>query len=238
MKTLDNKKNSLEKAQEILQRNGVREEDLIINLALSLELSVSPEVVEEALNKALANDGKRLQLIVDSLSSLLEMGVDPERAGEIVEKVADKNLSSREIKKMVQLLEKAQKTGADSKQVARILADALDKYDNFNLVEMEVQRFIASSREKPASRPGEAVTVSSPGITSGGTPVQEGGTPLETTTTPSPTGKPPIQEGGAPLETAPSSEAKPPVGEGGGAAGEQSPSAGKPPAQEGGTPLD
>jgi len=239
VKTLNHKKDSLEKAQEILQRNGVREEDLIINLALSLELSVSPEVVEETLNKALANDGKRLQLIVDSLSSLLEMGVDPERAGEIVEKVADKNLSSREMKKMAQLLERARRAGADSEQVAKVLADALDKYDNFNLVEMEVQQFIASSREKPALRSGQGVTVSSPGITSGGTPAQEGGTPLETTTTPSPTGKPPIQEGGTPLETAPSSETKPPVGEGGGTAGEQqSSSTGKPPAQEGGTPLD
>ena len=225
----------------------MKEEDLIINLALSLELSVSPEVVEETLNKALANDGKRLQLIVDSLSSLLEMGVDPERAGEIVEKVADKNLSSREMKKMAQLLERARRAGADSEQVAKVLADALDKYDNFNLVEMEVQQFIASSREKPALRSGQGVTVSSPGITSGGTPAQEGGTPLETTTTPSPTnpptpsptGKPPIQEGGTPLETAPSSETKPPVGEGGGTAGEQqSSSTGKPPAQEGGTPLD
>jgi len=234
VKTLNNKKGSLEKAQEILQKNGIKgEENLIIDLALSLELSVPPQAIEEALSQALANDGKRLQLIVDSLSSLLEMGVDPEKAGEIVKAVADKNLSSRDMKKMAQLLENARKAGVDSEQVARVLANALEKHDNFNLVEIEVQRFIASSKEKPALRSGQGVIVSSPGITSGGTPAEEGGTPLEST--PPSAGKPPTQEGGTPLEVAPSSEAKPSTE---GATEKPSSSTSIPPVQEGGTPLD
>jgi len=235
VKTLNAKKDSLEKAQEILQKNGIKERDLIADLALSLELSVPPQVIEEALSKALVNDGKRVELIVDSLSSLLEMGVDPEKAGKIVEEVADNNLSSKDMRKMAQLLERARRAGADSGQVAKVLADALEKYDNFNLVEMEVQKFIASSREKPAVRSGQGVIVSSPGIASSGTPAQEGGTPLESTT--SSEGKPPTQEGGAPLESAPSSETNSSTSTGE-ATQEQSSSTGNPPVQEGVTPLD
>jgi len=114
-----------------------------------------------------------------------------------------------------------------------VLANALEKHDNFNLVEIEVQRFIASSKEKPALRSGQGVIVSSPGITSGGTPAEEGGTPLEST--PPSAGKPPTQEGGTPLEVAPSSEAKPSTE---GATEKPSSSTSIPPVQEGGTPLD
>lgn len=232
VKTLNTKKTSLEKAQEILQKNGVKEKDLIIDLALSLELSVPPQVIEEALSKALANDGKRVELIVDSLSSLLEMGVDPEKAGKIVAEVADNNLSSKDMKKVAQLLERARRAGADSEQVAKVLADALEKYDNFNLVEMEVQKFIASSREKSTVRSDQGVIISSPGIASSGTPTQEGGTPLESA--PSSVGKPPTQEGGTPLESSASSEEDSSTEE----AEEQSSSAGNPPVEEGGKPLE
>ncbi|MDI3543462.1 MAG: hypothetical protein PWP57_1067 [Candidatus Atribacteria bacterium] len=232
VKTLNTKKNSLEKAQEILQKNGVKEKDLIVDLALSLELSVPPQVIEEALSKALANDGKRVELVVDSLSALLEMGVDPEKAGKIVAEAANNNFSSKDMKKVAQLLERARRAGADSEQVAKVLADALEKYDNFNLVEMEVQKFIASSREKSTVRSGQGVIISSPGIASGGTPAQEGGTPLENT--PSSGGKPPTQEGGTPLESSASSEANSSTG----GAEEQSSSTGSSPIEEGGKPLE
>ena len=141
VKTLNVKKDSLEKAQEILEENGIKgEEDLVVDLALSFELSVPPQVVEEAVSKALANDGKRLQVVVDSLSTFLEMGVKPEKAGEIIEKAVEKDLSAREIKKMTELLNKARRAGADPQRVAETLANALGKYDNFKLVEMEVQK--------------------------------------------------------------------------------------------------
>ena len=216
VKTLNVKKDSLEKAQEILEENGIKgEEDLVVDLALSFELSVPPQVVEEAVSKALANDGKRLQVVVDSLSTFLEMGVKPEKAGEIIEKAVEKDLSAREIKKMTELLNKARRAGADPQRVAETLANALGKYDNFKLVEMEVQKVIASSREKPALKSGEGVVVSSPGVTSGSTPVQEGGTPLESGVPPA-GGKPPTEEGGTAPQIAPPSGGKPPLQEGGG----------------------
>ena len=77
---------------------------------------------------------------------------------------------------MTELLNKARRAGADPQRVAETLANALGKYDNFKLVEMEVQKVIASSREKPALKSGEGVVVSSPGVTSGSI-LQEGGTP-------------------------------------------------------------
>ncbi|MGQ9622454.1 MAG: hypothetical protein ACUVTO_03270 [Candidatus Caldatribacteriaceae bacterium] len=193
---LEQRKESLRKAQYLLEEAGVQErKSLLEDLALSLELSVPPEVLAEVLKRA-SNNPKVAERFVDTLATLLEVGVSSEKAEEVLRQVAEKDLGVKELRKVAGLLEQAQREGVEVQKVADVLSNALRRYNNFNLVEIEIQGFIAANKPKPALRSGQGV-VPQPGISSSGTPVEEGGTPLE----PQPSApRPPTQEGGEPLE--------------------------------------
>lgn len=200
VKTLERKKDSLLLAKKALQRvdaRVARKEDLLYNLALVFESAASPEELQKVLGDVLRKDGKRLESVIDSLAAFVELGFEPDQAGLVVAGVVRKGATPSELKKLTKLLERARREGIDPSRVAAVLKDAVSKYDHLSLVEMEVKNLIASSRQKPNVEGGEGVVISSPGITSSGTPTQEGGAPLEGSNASS---GPPTQEGGVPLE--------------------------------------
>ncbi len=193
---LKQRREALEKAQRLLEETGIQgRKNLLEDLAFSLELSVPPEVLAEVLKK-ISNNPKVAERFVDTLATFLEVGVSSERTEEVLKQVTEKDLGAKELRKIAGLLEQARREGVETQKVADVLDSALRKYDNFNLVEIEVQGFIAANKPKPVLRSGQGV-VPQPGISSGGTPVEEGGAPLE----PQPSApRPPTQEGGGPLE--------------------------------------
>lgn len=193
---LEQRKDSLREAQHLLEETGIQgRNNLLEDLALSLELSVPPEVLAEVLKK-ISNNPKVAERFVDTLATLLEVGVSSEKTEEVLKQVTEKDLGVKELRKIANLLEQAQREGVEAQKVADVLSNALKRYDNFNLVEIEVQGFIAANKPRPALRSGQGV-VPQPGISSGGTPVEEGGAPLEP---PPSSPRPPTQEGGGPLE--------------------------------------
>ena len=198
VQTLERRKKALLEAKEILDDAGIEgkaREKTLTDLALSIELSVPAPLLREVVQRVKNTSPKDLPKIIASISTLLEVGVDPVKVGSVAEKVVVKNLKSEEVTKIATLLERARRSGVDMEQTAGVLEEALDKYNNFNLVEMEIRQFIASSRQKPSLSSGQGVPSGSPGI-SGTTPTQEGGTPLESSSS----GHPPTQEGGGSLE--------------------------------------
>jgi hypothetical protein len=200
VKTLERKKDSLLLAKKTLQGVDARvanKENLLYNLALVFESSTSPEDLQKVLEEILHKDGKRLESVVDSLAAFVELGFAPDQAGLVIAGVVQKGATPSELKKFTRLLERARREGIDPSRVAAVLSEAVNKYDHLSLVEMEIKNLIASSRQKPDLGAGEGVVISSPGITSSGTPTQEGGTPLEGSNASS---GPPTQEGGTPLE--------------------------------------
>ncbi|MGC8777337.1 MAG: hypothetical protein ACP5Q4_01485 [Candidatus Caldatribacteriaceae bacterium] len=198
VQALERRKSALLEAKAILDEAGVEgktQEKTLTNLAIAVELSVPASLLREMVRQMKQSDPRDLPKVVESISTLLEVGVSPERIGSVTEKIVARKLASQEIGKIAALLERSRRNGVDVERTAGVLEEALKKYDNFNLVEMEVRQFIASSRQKPSLSSGQGITASSPGI-SGTTPVQEGGTPLESSSS----GHPPSQEGGGPLE--------------------------------------
>lgn len=198
VQALEKRKDALLEAKEILDEASIEgkvRERALTDLALSIELSVPAPLLREIVQRVKNTGPRNLPKVVASISTLLEVGIDPAKVGSVTEKIVARNLQSEEIIKVAALLERSRRNGVDVVQVATVLEEALDKYGNFNLVEMEVRQFIASSRQKPSLSSGQGVTSVSPGI-SGTTPIQEGGTPLESSSS----GHPPSQESGGPLE--------------------------------------
>lgn len=197
VRTLERRKETLQSAQNLLEETGIQgKESLLENLAVSLELAISPEVLREVLARVASNP-KVAERFVDTVATFLEVGVPPEKTGEVLEQVAGRKLGVKEIRKVALLLEQARREGIEVQQIATALEKALEQHDNFALVEVELQNFIAANKPKPALRSGGGISVPQPGVSSGGTPVEEGGTPLESQPS---AAHPPTQEGGAPLE--------------------------------------
>lgn len=197
VEALRKRRDALREAKQLLAEAGVEErEPLLEDLAVSLELSVPPQVLREVLARV-ASRPRVAERFVDTVATFLEVGVPPETASDILTRVLERNFEAREMQKVAQLLEQARREGMEVGEVATRLRDALEKYENFALVEVELQNFIAANKPRPALRSGQGVVAPPPGVSSGGTPSEEGGTPLE----PQPaTGHPPTQEGGTPLE--------------------------------------
>ncbi len=197
IEALRKRKNALQEARRLLEESGLQEkETLLEDLAVSLELSVPPEVLREVLAKV-ASSPRVAERFVDTVATFLEIGVPPQTTGALLKRVLKQDLGMREVRKVTQLLEQARREGMEMGGVARCLQDALEKHENFTLVEIELQNFIAANKPRPALRSGQGVVAPPPGISSGGTPTEEGGTPLESQPS---AGHPPTQEGGAPLE--------------------------------------
>jgi hypothetical protein len=198
LQALEKRKEALFEAKKILDEAGIGGQDtekILTNLAISLELAIPASLLQEVVQKMRSTDPQSLPRVVESLSVLHEVGITPERVESVTRKIVTRNLESKEISKVAALLERSRRSGVDVERTATVLEEALQKYDNFNLVEMEVRQFIAASRPKPALSSGQGVTSASPGI-SGTTPTQEGGGPLESSSS----GHPPTQEGGTSLE--------------------------------------
>ncbi|MCS7241956.1 hypothetical protein [Candidatus Caldatribacterium sp.] len=197
VEALRRRRDALREALRLLDEAGIEGRDALLeDLAVSLELSVPPHVLREVLAKV-ASRPKVAERFVGTVATFLEVGVPPETASAILAQVLERNFEAREMQKVAQLLEQARREGMDVAQVAACLREALERHDNFALVEVELQNFIAANKPRPVLRSGQGVVVPSPGVSLGGTPVEEGGAPLE----PQPsTGHPPTQEGGAPLE--------------------------------------
>jgi len=196
IEALNRRKEALEKARSLLEETGVSgRESILEDLVLSLELSVSPQILKEVLVRVGGNP-KVAGRFVDAVAALLEVGVPPEKANEVLQQVLERNLEAREIRTISRLLERARKEGIEAKDIVQVLGEALGRHENFTLVEVELESFIAANKPRPALRAGQGVVAPQPGV-SGGSPVEEGGTPLE----PQPsTVRPPTQEGGTPLE--------------------------------------
>ncbi|HSV30815.1 MAG TPA: hypothetical protein VLH40_02165 [Atribacteraceae bacterium] len=198
--TLESRKSSISEARAILSEIDPAfegDEGLLINLALSLEHAVPPEAVLEALRETIARDGDWIHLMVDSLSTFLEMGASPQQAASLTREVARRNPSPRDLRRITKLIERARREGVDPRRTAEALEAALGRFGNLNLVEMEMQSFISDARNQPSLSIGQGSIVTEPGISSGGTPAQEGGAPIEATP---PSGVPPAQEGGTQLD--------------------------------------
>lgn len=197
VEALRKRRDALQEARRLLREAGIEErESLLEDLAVSLELSVPPQVLREVLTRV-ASRPKVAERFVDTVATFLEVGVPPETASDILTRVLERNLEAREMQKIAQLLEQARREGIEVDEVATCLRDALEKHGNFALVEIELENFIVANKPRPALRSGQGVVAPPPGVSSGGTPTEEGGTPLE----PQPAaGHPPTQEGGTPLE--------------------------------------
>lgn len=196
VEALRRRKDALREARQLLRETGIQEkEPLLEDLAVSLELSVPPQVLREILLKV-ASRPKVAERFVDTVATFLEVGVPSETTSAVLERILERNLEAQEIQKIARLLEQARREGMEVDKVAVRLEEALQKHENFTLVEIELQNFIAANKPRPALRSGQGVVVPPPGV-SGGTPMEEGGTPLEPQP---PSGHPPTQEGGAPLE--------------------------------------
>lgn len=197
VEALKRRRDALREARQLLVETGIGEkESLLEDLAVSLELSVPSQVLREVLARV-ASRPKIAERFVDTVATFLEVGVPPETTSAILARVLERNLEAREMQKVAQLLEQARREGMEVDRVATCLRDALEKHENFTLVEIELQNFIAANKPRPALRSGQGVVPPPPGISSGGTPAEEGGTPLESQPS---GGHPPTQEGGAPLE--------------------------------------
>jgi hypothetical protein len=196
IEALNRRKEALKKAQSLLEETGVfGGESILEDLVVSLELSVPPQILREVLARVGGNP-KVAGRFVDAVATFLEVGVPPERTNEVLQRVLDRNLGAREIRTITRLLEQARKEGVEAKDIVRVLGEALERHENFALVEVELENFIAANKPQPALRAGQGVVAPQPGV-SGGSPVEEGGTPLE----PQPSAvRPPTQEGGTPLE--------------------------------------
>ncbi|MCX5849160.1 MAG: hypothetical protein NTW65_06895 [Deltaproteobacteria bacterium] len=203
VKSLGKKADSLVEAKKILDEvdpGGSGDEALLQDLAISIEWAVPSEVVKEVLQRTASHDGNRVKQVVDSLSSLLEMGVKPQQAGSIIREFVAKNPGDKEISSMTRLIERACGDGIDPQRIAGKMEEVLKKYNNLNMAEIEIQNFIADIKQKPTLQGGHGVVVTSPGITTSGAPSSEGGTPLESSSSSTSSGSVPSQEGGTPLE--------------------------------------
>jgi hypothetical protein len=204
VKSLEKKKDSLLQAQSILKEvdpNAAGDENLLTDLATSIEYLVPAELVKNALRQTAAKDGGNVKKVIDSLSALIEMGVQPQQAGNIINEFSRKSTESRDINSLTKIIERARREGIDPQRVAAKMEEALKKNNSISMAEIEVQSFIAEIKQKPTIKSGQGVVISSPGITSSGVPGSEGGTPLSTSSEPSSTGPvSPIEEGGTPLE--------------------------------------
>ncbi|MEN3203049.1 MAG: hypothetical protein ABDK87_04905 [Atribacterota bacterium] len=196
VEALKKRRDALQEARQLLRDAGIQEkESLLEDLAVSLELSVPSQVLREILARV-ASRPKVAERFVDTVVTFLEVGVPSETASAVLERILERNLEAQEIQKVAKLLEQARREGMEVDKVAVRLEEALQKHENFTLVEIELQNFIAANKPRPALRSGQGVVAPPPGV-SGGTPLEEGGTPLESQPS---SGHPPTQEGGAPLE--------------------------------------
>ncbi len=204
VKSLEKKKDSLLQAQSILKEvnpNAAEDENLLNDLANSIEYSVPAELVKNALRQTAAKDEDNVKKVVDSLSALIEMGVQPQQAGNIINEFTRKSTESKDMNSLTKIIERARREGIDPQQIAAKMEEALKKNNSISMAEIEVQSFIAEIKQKPTIKSGQGVVISSPGITSSGVPGSEGGTPLSPSSEPSSTGPvSPFGEGGTPLE--------------------------------------
>jgi hypothetical protein len=204
VKSLEKKKDSLLEAQAILEEinvPGINDEETLNNIASSIEHSVPTDLVKSALQQSVAKEDKNAKKIVDSLTALIEMGVQPQQVGVIVNQFAQKSNQSKDLNSLTKIIERARLEGIDPQRIASKIEEALNKTNSIAMVEMEVQGFIADIKQKPTIKSGQGVVISSPGITSGGVPGSEGGTSLSPASeTPASSSNIPSQEGGSPLE--------------------------------------
>jgi len=204
VKSLEKKKDSLLEAQAILEEinlPGINDEETLNSIASSIEYSVPTDLVKSALQESVAKDSKNAKKIVDSLTALIEMGIQPQQAGVIVNQFAQKSSQTKDLNSLTKIIERARLEGVDPQRVASKIEESLSKTNNIALVEIEVQNFIAEIKQKPTIKSGQGIVVSSPGITSSGVPGSEGGTSLSPTTeAPVSSSSVPSQEGGSPLE--------------------------------------
>jgi len=204
VKSLEKKKDSLLEAQAILEEvnlPGINDEETLNSIASSIEYSVPTDLVKSALQESVAKDSKNAKKIVDSLTALIEMGIQPQQAGVIVNQFAQKSSQTKDLNSLTKIIERARLEGVDPQRVASKIEESLGKTNNIALVEIEVQNFIAEIKQKPTIKSGQGIVVSSPGITSSGVPGSEGGTSLSPTTeAPVSSSSVPSQEGGSPLE--------------------------------------
>ena len=205
VKNLEKKKDSLLQAQAILKEVKTSSEIIDVNIlndiALSLEYSVPVDLIKGALKQGIAKDENNVKKLVDSLTALIEMGVQPQQAGSIVNQFAQKSSQTKDLNSLTKIIERARYEGIDPPRVASKIEEALKKTNSITMVEMEVQGFIADMKQKPTIKSGQGVVVSSPGISSSGVPGSEGGTSLSPTSKPNSSGSSvPSQEGGSPLE--------------------------------------
>ncbi|NLJ38949.1 MAG: hypothetical protein GX432_09345 [Candidatus Atribacteria bacterium] len=204
VKSLEKKKDSLLEAQKILEEinlSGIHDEETLNNIATSIEYSVPTDLIKSALQQKVAQDDKSAKKIVDSLASLIEMGIQPQQAGVIVNQFASKSNQSKDLNSLTKIIERARLEGIDPQRIATKMEEALSKTNSIAMIEMEVQGFIADIKQKPTIKSGQGIVISSPGITSSGVPGSEGGTSLSPSSeTPASGSNIPSQEGGSPLE--------------------------------------
>lgn len=204
VKSLEKKKDSLLEAQKILEEinlSGIHDEETLNNIATSIEYSVPTDLIKSALQQKVAQDDKSAKKIVDSLASLIEMGIQPQQAGVIVNQFASKSNQSKDLNSLTKIIERARLEGIDPQRIATKMEEALSKTNSIAMIEMEVQGFIADIKQKPTIKSGQGIVISSPGITSTGVPGSEGGTSLSPSSeTPVSGSNIPSQEGGSPLE--------------------------------------
>lgn len=204
VKSLEKKKDSLLEAQKILEEinlSGIHDEETLNNIATSIEYSVPTDLIKSALQQKVAQDDKSAKKIVDSLASLIEMGIQPQQAGVIVNQFASKSNQSKDLNSLTKIIERARLEGIDPQRIATKMEEALSKTNSIATIEMEVQGFIADIKQKPTIKSGQGIVISSPGITSTGVPGSEGGTSLSPSSeTPASGSNIPSQEGGSPLE--------------------------------------
>lgn len=204
VKSLEKKKDSLLEAQKILEEinlSGIHDEETLNNIATSIEYSVPTDLIKSALQQKVAQDDKSAKKIVDSLASLIEMGIQPQQAGVIVNQFASKSNQSKDLNSLTKIIERARLEGIDPQRIATKMEEALSKTNSIAMIEMEVQGFIADIKQKPTIKSGQGIVISSPGITSSGVPGSEGGTSLSPSSeTPVSGSNIPSQEGGSPLE--------------------------------------
>lgn len=204
VKSLEKKKDSLLEAQKILEEinlSGIHDEETLNNIATSIEYSVPTDLIKSALQQKVAQDDKSAKKIVDSLTALIEMGIQPQQAGVIVNQFASKSNQSKDLNSLTKIIERARLEGIDPQRIATKMEEALSKTNSIAMIEMEVRGFIADIKQKPTIKSGQGIVISSPGITSSGVPGSEGGTSLSPSSeTPASGSNIPSQEGGSPLE--------------------------------------
>jgi len=111
IEALNRRKEALEKARSLLEETGVSgRESILEDLVLSLELSVSPQILKEVLVRVGGNP-KVAGRFVDAVAALLEVGVPPEKANEVLQQVLERNLEAREIRTISRLLERDKERG-------------------------------------------------------------------------------------------------------------------------------